>query len=229
MAKEKDDVTPEVTQAQSPQTTGTTRPGFSTQVTDAPDYDPDRNSNAGPVSKRVQEEQAAGRATLRDLGQAAVSAALSANPADRDPAHAAEVANAINAEHAEHDLREANKRFLPEGETDPGEVPSRGYVYEPLPGEEFTQGTAAYKTTDPRYEDPDSELGKRVEGLKQAREAEEARVKETVARANEGSGGNDRKPQINYTERVGQQRDQQRDPQRDQQRDPQQDRNKTKK
>ena len=194
MAKDKDDVTPEVT------TPATTRPGFSTQVANAPDH----NRDEGSVPPRVQEELEAGRAALRDLG--GTSAAIPSDPADRDPAHAAEVANAMNAEHAEHDLREANKKFLPEGETDPGEVPSRGYVYEPLPGEENTQGTAAYKTTDPRYQDPDSELGKKAEGLRLAREAEEARVKEVVARANEGSGGNDRREPPNYTEQIGQQR-----------------------
>lgn len=199
MAKDKDDVTPEVT------TPATTRPGFSTQVAKAPDH----NTDEGSVPQRVRDELDAGRASLQEL--AGTSAAISSNPADRDPAHAAEVANAMNAEHAEHDLWEANKKFLPEGETDPGEVPSRGYVYEPLPGEENTQGTAAYKTTDPRYQDPDSDLGRKAEGLRLAREAEEARVKETVARANDGSGGNERREPPHYTEKIGQQRDSQPD------------------
>jgi hypothetical protein len=166
MAKDKDDVTPEVT----------TRPGFSTHVTDAPDHDP----NAATPSQRVQEEQAAGRAAVRDLGRtpAAEGGSIAANPADRDPAHAAEVAIQMNAEHEEEDRRDADRRLLPEGELDPGEVPSRGYPYQPIAGEENTQGTAAYKTADPRLQDPDTELGQRSEGLKMAREAEAARTKE---------------------------------------------------
>jgi hypothetical protein len=182
MAKEKDDVTPEVTGS------GTTRPGFNQMTTtDAPDHD--GNPNAATPSQRVQEEQAAGRAAVRDLGH--TPAAISSNPADRDPAHAAEVATAINAEHEEHDLREANKTYLPEGESDPTEVPSRGLPYEILPGEELTQGTPDHKIADPRLQDPDTEVGKKAEGLRLSREAEEARVKETVDRANRGSGGNE--------------------------------------
>jgi hypothetical protein len=199
MAKEKDDVTPEVTNQQA---AGTHRPGFNTQVTDAPDYNP----NSAPSSQRVQEEQSAGRAALRDLGRPPAAVGIT-NPADRDPAHAAEVAIAMNAEHEEHDRREADRRFLPEGETDPGEVPSRGYPYEPIAGEENTQGTAAYKTTDPRLSDPDTDLGKRAEGLKMAREAEEARVREVAERGERGQ--RDSKEQTDYKEKMAQQRDQQ--------------------
>jgi hypothetical protein len=209
MAKDKDDVTPEVTAAPAP--TGTTRPGFSTEVTDAPDYN--QNPNVATPSQRVQEEQAAGRAAVRDASgsPAAMGGSIAANPADRDPAHAAEVAIAMNAEHEEHDRREADRRFLPEGELDPGEVPSRGFPYEPIEGEEFTQGTAAYKTTDPRLQDPDTELGKRAEGLKLARETEEAQVQERAERANRGSGGNDPSGRVgtDYKDKMAQQREQQ--------------------
>ena len=47
MAKEKDDVTPEVTNQQA---AGTHRPGFSTQVTDAPDYNQNNPNAATPSS-----------------------------------------------------------------------------------------------------------------------------------------------------------------------------------
>ena len=90
MAKEKDEVTQEVTN----QPPATARPGFSTQVTDAPDH-----PAAANPSQRVQEEQAAGRAAVRDVSgtPAAAGGTIAANPADADPARAAEVAIAMNA------------------------------------------------------------------------------------------------------------------------------------
>jgi hypothetical protein len=120
MAKDKDDVTPEVT---TPTTTGTTRPGFRTEVTDAPDHD----GSATP-SQRVQEEQAAGRAALRDLGRTPAAAGY-VDPADADHWRAAAVAKVINEEKQARDYENANP--LPDGETSPGEVPSKGYTYVP--------------------------------------------------------------------------------------------------
>jgi hypothetical protein len=146
------------------------------EVTTTANHDP---STATP-SQRVQEEQAAGRAAVRDGGR--TPAAGSINPADRDPAHAAEVINAMNSAAYEAAHAEPTTPW-PAGEQNPSEVPSRGYVYEPLPGEENTQGTAARKTADPGLNDPNTEAGRRAEAIRQAREAEEAQIKEQTEQA----------------------------------------------
>jgi hypothetical protein len=146
------------------------------EVTTTANHDP---STATP-SQRVQEEQAAGRAAVRDAGRTPAAGGI--NPADRDPAHAAEVAIAMN--NAAYEAAHAEPTSaVPEGEKDPSEVPSRGYPYAPLPGEENTQGTAARKTSDPRLTDPDTDTGQRAEAVKQTREMEEAQAKEQTEHA----------------------------------------------
>ena len=198
MAKEKDEVTQEVTN----QPPATARPGFSTQVTDAPDH-----PAAANPSQRVQEEQAAGRAAVRDVSgtPAAAGGTIAANPADADPARAAEVAIAMNAAHAEEDLEPPAKKILEEGGgVNPGDVPSRGFPYEPLPGEEATQGTADRRTADPRLTDPDTELGRQAEGRKEARETEELRVKDAKeAKEAERSQRDDNESQKGHGQQSG--------------------------
>lgn len=171
MAKDKDDVTPEVT------TPATTRPGFSTQVTDAPNYNPDTAS----VSRRVQEEMDAGRASLRDMGAAAAASGY-IDPADADHWRAGAVAKVINDAKQVRDLEEANP--LPGGEISPGEVPSKGYTYVP-PASEANEADKEQMERVARVAEAQEAR------IKLARETEEAQVKDTVARANRGSGGND--------------------------------------
>jgi len=167
MAKDKDDVTQEVT----------TRPGFSTHVTDAPDH---TGVATGP-SQRLQEEQAAGRASVRDAARSAAAEGY-INPADADHFRAGAVAKVINEAKQERDREDSNP--LPPGETPPGEVPSKGYTYVPPPGE-------ALEADKKKMEEVARVAEAQEARVKQAREAEEAQVKETVDRANRGSGGND--------------------------------------
>ena len=176
MAKEHEnkEVTPEVTGHEG----GTTRPGFSTSVTDAPDYNRD-NPNAVTPSARVQEEQAAGRAAVRDSGRVPGFGGGIVNPADADPALAAELAQKMNAEHEEADRREARAASL--SSRSPGDVPSRGMPPSGLmEGDELLQGTPDHRTQDPRLLDKDSDLAREGEARKEAQEAEEPRVREQI-------------------------------------------------
>ena len=172
MAKEKDDVTPEVT------TPATTRPGFSTQVTDTRDHDPNRN--VASVPQRVLDEMDAGRAALQDLGRGAEASGY-INPADADHFRAGAVAKVINEAKQARDREDANP--LPDGEISPGEVPSKGYTYVPPAGEANEADKEAMEKIARVAEAQDARV-------RLARETEEAQVKETVDRANRGSGGN---------------------------------------
>jgi len=174
MAKE-----PEVTHEVTPhQNAGTTRPGFSTEVTDAPDYNRD-NPNAATPSQRVQEEQAAGRAAIRDGGKAPGVVGGIVNPADADPARAAELAQEINAGLWPHGL--------PAGVRPPGDVPSRGMPPDGLiEGDELLQGTPDHRTQDPRLLDRDSELARQGEGRKKAQEVDNQRIEEVIKAEDEG-------------------------------------------
>ena len=176
--KEHDEaVTPEVT-GQHP-APATTRPGFNVQTTDAPDYDPD--AAQGPVSARVQEEQAAGRAAVRgwQVARRGLEGSIAANPADADPALAAELAQKMNAEHEEADRREARAAAV--SARPPGDVPSRGMPSSGLmEGDELLQGTPDHRTQDPRLLDRDSDLAREGEARKEAQQAEEPRVREQI-------------------------------------------------
>lgn len=177
MAKDKDDVTPEVTNQPHSQQAGATRPGQEMQVTDAPNQD----ANAASPSQRVQEEQAAGRAAVRDAGRtpAAAGGALAANPADRDPARAAELAQEINAGLWPHGL--------PAGVPSPGDVPSRGMPPDGLiEGDELLQGTPDHRTQDPRLLDRDSDLARQGEARKRAQEVDNQRVEEVMKAEDSG-------------------------------------------
>ena len=158
---------------------GTNRPGFSTSVTDAPDHNANQNPNTATPSQRVQDEQAAGRAAIRDGGRVPGFGGGIVNPADADPALAAELAQKMNAEHEEADRREARAASL--GSRSPGDVPSRGMPPSGLmEGDELLQGTPDHRTQDPRLLDKDSDLAREGEARKEAQQAEEPRVREQI-------------------------------------------------
>ena len=182
MAKEPEtkEVTPEVTSHPSAaHEGGTTRPGFRTDVSDAPDHNPNQNPNAVTPSQRVQEEQSAGRAAIRDSGRVPGFGVGIVNPADGDPARAADLAQKMNAAHEEADRYPVGKG--PEGVRSPGDVPSRGMPADGLmEGDELLQGTPDHRTQDPRLLDRDSELARAGEARKEAQEAEAEREKDRL-------------------------------------------------
>jgi len=154
--------------AKEPETTTpatTTRPGFKTEVTDAPDA-------ALPPSDKTKEEMAAGVAALK--AQPAGAVRPPANPADADPIRAAEVAMEMNREHARRDYEEADP--VPEGDIPPGEVPSKGYTYVPPPGEAVEADRVELEKQEPAREY--SEKAREREREQKERERERERERE---------------------------------------------------
>jgi hypothetical protein len=145
----------------------TTRP-YRTTVEDAPD-------NAGPVSQKVLDEQAAGRDALKDAGGPHAGPGP-INPADADPALAAELADRINREN-EWRKQHPPTEVVPPGVTPPDQVPSRGIpAGGVMPGDELAQGTPSHRTVDERLTDPNTPEGQQAEGRKQAQERERERA-----------------------------------------------------